>query len=358
MLDTDSGPKAQETIYRGYRFRSRTEAKWAAMLDATGLGWLYEAQGYDTTRGFYLPDFFVFTPYGGFWLEIKGVEPTETEIKKLGDVCEATCCYGALVWGLPKKGSATAWLSMHKEGHPWGEELDNPVWASLLMGQYNEPDARQHTWDEGVRWGYRYYLEHCGETRGLGASKIGLDWDDLPRTGRDLGTFYGDVNFTNRVEARWAVLLDSLGARWKYKPRLAMDEHTPTFEIGLTSDYTFYLDVHTKEPAPASDSLLGLYALCLNTGKDGGAVWGDPSTSWAPCIGATSYDRNRGLTTPQRHMPWVWQVMSEHAEKNRAFPNDYDSAWRAAVEAARSARFEHGESPKLPSWTRSFLEQT
>lgn len=357
MFDVNAGLEAQETLYRGYRFRSRTEAKWAAMLDALDLGWLYEAQGYDTTRGFYLPDFFVFTPYGGFWLEIKGVEPTETEIKKLGDVCEATCCYGALVWGPPKKGSATSWLSMHKEGHPWGEELDNPVWASLLMAQYGKPDDRQHRWDEGVRWGYRYYLEHCGGTRGLDSARISTCWSGLPRTGQDLGTFYRGVRFTNRIEARWAVLLDYLGARWRYKPRLAMSAHSPTFEISAATGYVFYLDVHAKEPAPASDSMLDLYALCQTTGEDGGAVWGDPSSSWASCIGATSYDRNNGLVGPQRNMPWVWQVLSEHAEKNSASPKDDDQIWCAAVEAARSARFEHGESPKLPSWVQPLLGQ-
>lgn len=35
--------KAIETSYKGYRFRSRTEARWAVFFDALGVRWEYEA---------------------------------------------------------------------------------------------------------------------------------------------------------------------------------------------------------------------------------------------------------------------------------------------------------------------------
>lgn len=51
--------KAIETIYRGYRFRSRTEARWAVVFDAMGWKWTYEEQGYEFDGVKYLPDFIV-----------------------------------------------------------------------------------------------------------------------------------------------------------------------------------------------------------------------------------------------------------------------------------------------------------
>src|SRR5262245_46962536 len=36
-----------ETRYKGYRFRSRLEARWAVFFDAQGIKWEYEPQGYD-----------------------------------------------------------------------------------------------------------------------------------------------------------------------------------------------------------------------------------------------------------------------------------------------------------------------
>lgn len=38
--------KAIETSYKGYRFRSRLEARWAVFFDALGVSWKYEDQGY------------------------------------------------------------------------------------------------------------------------------------------------------------------------------------------------------------------------------------------------------------------------------------------------------------------------
>lgn len=61
--------KAIETQYKGYRFRSRLEARWAVFFDALGVEWEYEAEGFDLgNEGFYLPDFWLpkFCGYGMF----------------------------------------------------------------------------------------------------------------------------------------------------------------------------------------------------------------------------------------------------------------------------------------------------
>lgn len=50
--------KPIETQYKGYRFRSRLEARWAVFFDALGVQWEYEKEGYDLGEyGWYLPDF-------------------------------------------------------------------------------------------------------------------------------------------------------------------------------------------------------------------------------------------------------------------------------------------------------------
>lgn len=74
--------KAIETKYKGYKFRSRLEARWAVFFDAIGLEWLYEAEGFDLgDRGYYLPDFYL--PETERYVEIKPALPTMREIDKM-----------------------------------------------------------------------------------------------------------------------------------------------------------------------------------------------------------------------------------------------------------------------------------
>ena len=43
--------KAIETVYKGYRFRSRLEARWAVFFDALGIHYRYELEGLNTQYG-------------------------------------------------------------------------------------------------------------------------------------------------------------------------------------------------------------------------------------------------------------------------------------------------------------------
>lgn len=62
--------KAIETSYKGYRFRSRHEVKWAVFFDALGIRWEYEPEGFDLGEaGWYLPDFWL--PKQDVWVEVK-----------------------------------------------------------------------------------------------------------------------------------------------------------------------------------------------------------------------------------------------------------------------------------------------
>lgn len=75
--------KAIETVYNGYRFRSRLEARWAVFFDTLGIKYEYEKEGYtlpDSSN--YLPDFYL--PSMDLFVEIKGTEPTKRE-KRLAE---------------------------------------------------------------------------------------------------------------------------------------------------------------------------------------------------------------------------------------------------------------------------------
>lgn len=62
--------KPIETVYNGYKFRSRLEARWAVFFDTLGVEYWYEPEGYDLGNGvYYLPDFWL--PKQNKWLEVK-----------------------------------------------------------------------------------------------------------------------------------------------------------------------------------------------------------------------------------------------------------------------------------------------
>lgn len=73
--------KAIETRYKGYRFRSRLEARWAVFFDHLGVKWEYEKEGFDLgEHGCYLPDFWL--PDLDMWVEIKGDDISKTDSAK------------------------------------------------------------------------------------------------------------------------------------------------------------------------------------------------------------------------------------------------------------------------------------
>lgn len=62
--------KAIETKYKGCRFRSRLEARYAVFFDVLGVVWEYEPEGFEFENvGRYLPDFYL--PGLDAWAEVK-----------------------------------------------------------------------------------------------------------------------------------------------------------------------------------------------------------------------------------------------------------------------------------------------
>ena len=101
--------QAIETEYRGYRFRSRLEARWAVFFDALNVEWVYEEEGFDLPSGWYLPDFRIrFQGTYGFrpFIEIKPKgfiteNPRGTEYFKMKDLVDASDDMGFILAGDP-----------------------------------------------------------------------------------------------------------------------------------------------------------------------------------------------------------------------------------------------------------------
>jgi hypothetical protein len=93
--------KAIQTFYNGYTFRSRLEARWACFLDALGMPYEYEKEGFDLGKsGWYLPDFYL--PASETWLEVKPREPSAEEREKAKVLTLALDEYVDILVGIPR----------------------------------------------------------------------------------------------------------------------------------------------------------------------------------------------------------------------------------------------------------------
>lgn len=77
-----------ETKYKGYKFRSRLEARWAVFFDKMEIEFQYEPEGFKLKSGWYLPDFWL--PQVKMWAEVKQNEFNEKEYCLAYDLSEFT----------------------------------------------------------------------------------------------------------------------------------------------------------------------------------------------------------------------------------------------------------------------------
>lgn len=159
-----------ETRYRGYRFRSRLEARWAVFFDRCGIQYDYERQGFDLGDGIrHLPDFYLpdqserLHGTQGMWAEVR---PRELRDERIQEACSrlatATNQRVALIdfyadhlpWsgGLlyyPKIGQATYSASWYRCPECRALHLCEPPWLRCLWcpcGFNSDPG------DEGPDW--------------------------------------------------------------------------------------------------------------------------------------------------------------------------------------------------------------
>ena len=97
-----------ETLYRGYRFRSRLEARWAVFFQTLGMRWEYEPEGFKLSTGeWYLPDFRVWFVNEPWWCEVK---PPGGDVTLFEQFMEDIPAHGAVLREIPDPNDPQDWF--------------------------------------------------------------------------------------------------------------------------------------------------------------------------------------------------------------------------------------------------------
>lgn len=137
--------KAIETRYRGYRFRSRLEARWAVFFDALGIDWLYENEGYQIGQERYLPDFWLPTFCGGMFAEVKPQDSGDWN--KAIALCKQS---GKSVWLCEGVPSIRAWEVLRPSSDEVAFSAD--IFEEDLAIEIGIPNADQAEGDNRMFW--------------------------------------------------------------------------------------------------------------------------------------------------------------------------------------------------------------
>lgn len=162
--------KPIETVYNGYRFRSRLEARWAVFFDRVGIPYEYESEGFEFKDGTkYLPDFYL--PWFHAYVEIKPKHMDEHSMSIAKSKCEKMFskpgCIVLLCAGDPVEcdmevycnesdddGGGTMWMpAMFVEGawfadKPWEED---ECWGTskhfivIVVGEKTDQEERRYS---------------------------------------------------------------------------------------------------------------------------------------------------------------------------------------------------------------------
>lgn len=158
-----------ETHYKGYRFRSRLEARWAVFFDAVGVRFEYEQQGFKLNDGtFYLPDFYL--PDQDSYVEIKpAINYKSRNIYMAGkfstewrDVIQPRCC--------------------------------NRVYQGDYLPGFHKYVGPYHSGDNGEGSGHATIIAEC--THGM--KTYGKDFDDDEEHCRYPGVYLPETEFEPR----------------------------------------------------------------------------------------------------------------------------------------------------------------
>lgn len=166
-------------------------------------------------------------------------------------------------------------------------------------------------------------------------------------------TRYKGYHFRSRLEARWAVYFDTIGCEWEYEPD---GFHLPDGSLYLPDFWlkTVKMWAEVKPDWPTDDEVSKAKMLAAETGRSVLFLDGTPrDTNYWAVYRDDSDDFNQGF-------PWVDFFLNNWYFDEKRFycstPCDFgpnrpdqeafapDELTCEAIDAARSARFEHGES--------------
>jgi hypothetical protein len=100
---------AQPVRYADTDFKSIAEARWAVFFDALEVPWLYEPRRFFTSRGGYVPDFYL--PAWNVWWEVKGAPPIQAAVNAAASVVGQTRQALCIAWGqMAARGAGPIWV--------------------------------------------------------------------------------------------------------------------------------------------------------------------------------------------------------------------------------------------------------
>jgi hypothetical protein len=224
--------KAIETLYRGFRFRSRLEARWAIFFDVAGIPWRYEEQGYDLSRVRvpnepksadaysplrYLPDFYL--PEQDCWIEVKPSTPSERDVFLMSRLVMGSRKDGYFLEGLRLPDEAIVSWSMK----PMFEGITHVAFGELPLAWYQKSRGRMGWLDPDFADRDPY--------QDVGVYDGGRMWCECPRCGMVGITYYGD-------------------ARYLKCGCLGMSDSAHWIEAELRDDKESMIYMSRKDPAP------------------------------------------------------------------------------------------------------------
>src|SRR5262245_38331467 len=101
-----------QTFFDGYRFRSRTEARFAVMWRALGWPYQFEMQGYVLEQGPFLPDFYL--SECAVFFEVKGTMPSDHEVGLCASLADERNSTVFLAVGQPEHDAAVYRFAPHE----------------------------------------------------------------------------------------------------------------------------------------------------------------------------------------------------------------------------------------------------
>lgn len=176
-------------------------------------------------------------------------------------------------------------------------------------------------------------------------------------------TYYNGYRFRSRLEARWAVVFDTLGIRYEYEPEgfeTSAGPYLPDFRFDMSSDERYELWAEVKG-APITEHemrriqafafnepgrfVLALGALPAPPGRGSWAAWGHTpegpaATTWQLTAAGWKFEDWWG--SPLRDTLPLFSGHFRRSSEPTYLPPV--SRVAAALDAGRTARFEHGES--------------
>jgi hypothetical protein len=219
------GIKPIETLYRGYRFRSRSEARWAVFFDVAGIAWQYEPEGFDLTsvkvprvyeddltdqlndlalelglepvrvwnepedmRAYaplwYLPDFYL--PEQEYWVEVKPTFPTEREVLLMRRLVMATGKDGYIFYDTT---TPSEQIDDREERFPWFAGIVMVSYERMPLSWYHDPEfpGRAKFLDPDFAENDPYFYVHVADS--------GFHWSQCPRCGALEITLRGDARY-------------------------------------------------------------------------------------------------------------------------------------------------------------------